>query len=534
MQNNQNQPIWNPSTVTGLSFIFTPAFGSYLQASNWTALGQAGRASTSKAWFYFSLLFLAAVAVGVCFADKAGGDGDAGRGVMNVAGLVYFFIWYVLSGRKQASYVKDAFGKTYAKKSMVKPVLAAIGAAVLYTAAVFGLLLATQGTSDAADKPSGGPLSNLTALLGRTGKLDCAAKDVKGVITETYAEQLAETGSPDLVMAIAKERIKFRVEMITEVARNNQSKNVACSGKLVVEFPKEDLVKAAQVKESKVVEAAIRGFRIPTDPVFSTTLSYLVSTPADKAEKQNGPIVKMTTRAGVNAGESDLGPYMVAYTMLAYAAPDITASSKNTKPWDKEWKTLALQGCTEHQSSELCACKMAQFEKLVTQEDMQRIGYTIQSNALVAAKYTNFIALSEALNKQCPLPQGIASVLAPSGQAVPAPAPVEEPAKLVVQAAPVPTPAAPATRPVLAAITASFDCSKASSKIEKLICSTPETGDADRRLAAAYASAKSKSFDANALRSDQLAWMKQQRNACNDTACLLKTTEARIQALSAM
>ena len=178
---------------------------------------------------------------------------------------------------------------------------------------------------------------------------------------------------------------------------------------------------------------------------------------------------------------------------------------------------------------------MAQFEKLVTQDDMQRIGYTIQSNALVAGKYTNFIALSKALNKQCPLPQGIASVLAPSGQAVPAP--VEERAKPVVQAPVAPSSVTPATQPaqsVQAAITASFDCAKASSRIEKLVCSTPETADADRRLAAAYASAKSKSPDANALKADQLVWLKQQRNACGDTACLLKTTEARIQALSAM
>jgi len=410
----------------------------------------------------------------------------------------------------------------YAKKLLVKPLLAALGVVVLF---------ATQGSSAAADR-AGGPLSNLTAMLGGTGKLDCAAKEVKDTITANYAEQLAEAGSPDLVMAIAKERIKFRVEMISEVVRNNQSKNVACSGKLVIEFPKEDLVRAAQVKESKVVEAAIRGFRMPSDPVFSTTLSYLVSIPADKAEKQNGPLVKMTTREGVKAGDGDLGPYLVTYTMLTYGAPDITASSKNTKPWDKEWKALALQGCAEHQSPELCTCKMAQFEKLVTQDDMQRIGYTIQSNALVAAKYTNFIAFSEALNKRCPLPQGIASVLAPSGQAVPAP--VQEPAKPVVKPAAVSSPAPQATQPVQGAIVASFDCSKALSKIEKLICSTLETGDADRRLAAAYASAKSKSSDANALKADQLAWMKQQRNACNDAACLLKTTEARIQALSAM
>lgn len=408
------------------------------------------------------------------------------------------------------------------KKSHVKPVLAALGAVVLF---------ATQASSEAADR-AGGSLATLSARFSSAGKLDCASKDVEDIITGNYAEQMAEAGPPDLVMAIAKDRIKFRVEMISEVARNSQSKNVQCSGKLVVEFPKEDLGRAAQVKESMVVEAAIRGFRVPTDPVFSTTLSYLVSIPADKAEKQNGPLVKMTTREGVRAGEGDLGPYMVAYTMLAYAAPDITASSKNTKPWDKEWKAIALQGCTEHQSPELCSCKMAQFEKLVTQDDMQRIGYTIQTNALVAGKYTNFMALSDALNKQCPLRQGVASVLGPSGQAVPAP--VQEPAKPAVQAAAVPSPATQSPQSVQPTIVASFDCAKASSKIEKLICSDPRTANADTRLAAAYASAKSKSSDHTALKADQLAWMKQQRNACGDAACLLKTTEARIQALSAM
>ncbi|MCL9828058.1 hypothetical protein [Ralstonia solanacearum] len=150
MQNNQ-KPIWNPSTAASLSVIFTPAFGSYLQASNWSALGQPERASASKAWFYVSICFLALMAAVVCFGDKVGGETDAGRGFTNIAGLAYFFIWYVLSGRKQASYVKDAFGKTYAKKSMVKPVLAALGAAVVYAVAVFGLLVATQGSSDAAD-----------------------------------------------------------------------------------------------------------------------------------------------------------------------------------------------------------------------------------------------------------------------------------------------------------------------------------------------------------------------------------------------
>jgi uncharacterized protein len=89
------------------------------------------------------------------------------------------------------------------------------------------------------------------------------------------------------------------------------------------------------------------------------------------------------------------------------------------------------------------------------------------------------------------------------------------------------------TQPVQQPIVASFDCTKAASKIEKLICSTPETADSDRQLAAAYHAAAAKTSDQATLRQQERDWLKD-RNACGDTACILKTTEARIQALSAM
>lgn len=82
-------------------------------------------------------------------------------------------------------------------------------------------------------------------------------------------------------------------------------------------------------------------------------------------------------------------------------------------------------------------------------------------------------------------------------------------------------------------IVASFDCSKASTKIEKLICSSPQTADADHRLTAAYHEAASKSTDQATLKEQQRDWLKE-RNACDDAACLLSVTEARINALSAM
>ncbi|MFC7514079.1 lysozyme inhibitor LprI family protein [Herbaspirillum sp. GCM10030257] len=83
-----------------------------------------------------------------------------------------------------------------------------------------------------------------------------------------------------------------------------------------------------------------------------------------------------------------------------------------------------------------------------------------------------------------------------------------------------------------AVIEASFDCAKASAKIEKLICSTSEAANADKRLAVAYAAAKGKVTDQQKLKTEQMEWMKQQRNSCNEAACLVKVTEDRIQTLS--
>ncbi|ANB73892.1 hypothetical protein AYM40_17110 [Paraburkholderia phytofirmans OLGA172] len=91
---------------------------------------------------------------------------------------------------------------------------------------------------------------------------------------------------------------------------------------------------------------------------------------------------------------------------------------------------------------------------------------------------------------------------------------------------------AAASASVVVPIVASFDCAKAASDIEKLICSSPETADSDRRLAAAYAAARSKASDQTALKQGQRAWMKQERDVCTDAACLLRVTDARIQTLA--
>lgn len=67
---------------------------------------------------------------------------------------------------------------------------------------------------------------------------------------------------------------------------------------------------------------------------------------------------------------------------------------------------------------------------------------------------------------------------------------------------------------------ASFDCNKASSTIEKTICTDKTLGNLDDSLQQTYKKALENSQNANALKTSQLEWLKNVRNCCTDNNCL--------------
>ncbi|REG60070.1 hypothetical protein B0G80_2853 [Paraburkholderia sp. BL6669N2] len=85
-----------------------------------------------------------------------------------------------------------------------------------------------------------------------------------------------------------------------------------------------------------------------------------------------------------------------------------------------------------------------------------------------------------------------------------------------------------------APIEASFPCSKASTDTERLICSSPETANADKALAAAYAHARRHTDNPAGLKQLQRAWIAKYRDPCKDTACLLSVMAAWTKELSAI
>jgi len=78
---------------------------------------------------------------------------------------------------------------------------------------------------------------------------------------------------------------------------------------------------------------------------------------------------------------------------------------------------------------------------------------------------------------------------------------------------------------------ASFDCSKAGTKVEKMICADPELSKLDEDLSAAYKKALKESSDPATLKQQQRDWMKE-RNKCTDAQCVKHAYNQRLSSLS--
>ena len=84
---------------------------------------------------------------------------------------------------------------------------------------------------------------------------------------------------------------------------------------------------------------------------------------------------------------------------------------------------------------------------------------------------------------------------------------------------------------VPAPVLAAFDCSRAKSNAEKLLCSNPRLAVADERMALAFRGAIHRGADRRLLMETQRDWIHDARDVCNDVECMLKAYEERISDL---
>jgi uncharacterized protein YecT (DUF1311 family) len=79
---------------------------------------------------------------------------------------------------------------------------------------------------------------------------------------------------------------------------------------------------------------------------------------------------------------------------------------------------------------------------------------------------------------------------------------------------------------------ASFDCAKASTAVEKLICADEKLSVLDDQLTTAYKTASETATDKSALKAQQKDWLKKKRNSCKDAECITKVYQTRIEELA--
>lgn len=77
---------------------------------------------------------------------------------------------------------------------------------------------------------------------------------------------------------------------------------------------------------------------------------------------------------------------------------------------------------------------------------------------------------------------------------------------------------------------ASFDCAKAGTKVEHIICDSPEMSKLDEELAQSYKVVLQDQTKADAIKQAQKQWMKE-RNNCLDVACVKLAYEKRLAVL---
>jgi uncharacterized protein len=79
---------------------------------------------------------------------------------------------------------------------------------------------------------------------------------------------------------------------------------------------------------------------------------------------------------------------------------------------------------------------------------------------------------------------------------------------------------------------ASFDCAKASTAVEKLICSDAKLSELDAHVAQAYRQALATPAAAQRVKPEQRRWLAE-RNKCTDVACLTAAYQKRLSDLAA-
>jgi hypothetical protein len=116
--------LWNPEAAGAWSLIFNPIFGSILVLMNWKALGIKEKIRNAQIWLGVSIVML----VILFFLPSV---------LLSLVSLTYLLIWYFSAAKPQAKYISERWGKDYARKSWLWPLLMAFGILFIFLCLAF-------------------------------------------------------------------------------------------------------------------------------------------------------------------------------------------------------------------------------------------------------------------------------------------------------------------------------------------------------------------------------------------------------------
>ncbi len=152
LQEKASPALWNPNAAASWCLLLSPAFGAYLHAENWKALGEPEKAVKSRRWFHASIAMLAFMILLSIFMPEA----RAVDAFSRLFAFVFLLTWYFSSAREQVDYIKSRYGDTYLRRPWGRPLMATLGIFLACFVAVFviAFIAALVGGSPASS--SGG------------------------------------------------------------------------------------------------------------------------------------------------------------------------------------------------------------------------------------------------------------------------------------------------------------------------------------------------------------------------------------------
>ena len=109
-------PLWNPGISANICLLVPIALGAWLQARNWEALGQPGKARFARFWVIADAIFVAFWLAAPLLPTRF-------TIALPPMSLLMLVIWYYSSAKPQIRFVQDTYGKHYPRRNWGGPLL---------------------------------------------------------------------------------------------------------------------------------------------------------------------------------------------------------------------------------------------------------------------------------------------------------------------------------------------------------------------------------------------------------------------------